>query len=155
MPAQDLYDSLKTMLEEFVATAKQLLGQNQVTVKDLWKFFLKAVNRMVRLAVDLDIETLTPQQVKQAVTEAAMRLYRDVLVVYDVPGVPNWLERMVENNLEPVLEQLVAQTVDYLVDAFWPSADQPAFIAVGPAMLYGADGKPDFVGMLTEDAAYC
>jgi hypothetical protein len=151
----NLYDNLKSLLTEFVSTASQLFAGGQVSVKDLWKFFLSSISRMVRLAINLDFEALTREQVTEAVSEAAMRLYRDVLVRYDIPGLPNWLEKLVENNLDPVLEALVQQSVAYMVDMFWPSDETPSFIAAGPSMLYGADGTPDYATMILEDAACC
>lgn len=113
-----LYVELKEQFDSIIAEYKAAMSDGQITITEVWRMLMLVITGFCNIVKQQAADNVSLAERKAAVMQAIHQFWDEVIVPYDIKGIPNWIEGMVErvaiNNLDPVF----SQTVDYVFAVF-------------------------------------
>lgn len=106
----DLYADLRTFADLFRADLAAKRADGLLTADDLFDLFASSIERGVALAAAY---VGTPgAEKKAAVVAAVQKLYDEVIAPFDLPGVSNWIEPVVDRALGQAIPAIVGGLIE-------------------------------------------
>lgn len=132
----DVYALIKDRVAAIIDAYKQAMADGDLQFIEGVKLIFFVGSSFMELARSLAPDLADKAAVKEAVAKAIHLFYVEVIKPYNIPGVPAFLEKMIENVVEGAIDPVVDQAVDFLYDllgSFAPAPDAPNVIGSEPA----------------------
>jgi len=109
----DLYEQIKEAAEELLTKAKDLVSSD-IPIIQRWGILYDMVTDVV-LVVQ---QVAAPGDEKRKLAQQLIEQLYDVLAAYDIPYVPEFIERPAEKSIKPVVVDAIMDFVDRTVARF-------------------------------------
>ena len=119
---ETLFAQVKTQVDALMASAKAKAADG-LSLGEVWALFLEAIQTLVMLAETLvGVDGATK---KAVVLKAVDAFYENVILVVDIPWIPNFLERtVIDPAIHEAMSYFASKSIDALVAKFntegWP-----------------------------------
>jgi|JI9StandDraft_2_1071091.scaffolds.fasta_scaffold355598_1 hypothetical protein len=111
-----MYEKLKGAIDEIIAAYKEVYADKKITFGEMLTLVTRACATFVKLVESMGEGT--GQEKKDAVITAVGTFYDTVVAPMDIPGVPNFIEPMVDQGAKLVAMTVASSAVDALVVIF-------------------------------------
>lgn len=111
-----MYEQLKGAIEEIIAAYKDVYADKKITFGEMLTLVTRACATFVKLVESMGQGT--GEEKKNAVVTAVSQFYDVVIAPMDIPGIPNFVEPMVDQGAKLVIMTVAASAVDALVAIF-------------------------------------
>jgi len=108
-----LSEVVSQAVDKLVAQYKDATADGKVTISDVFKLLQLAV---VELVAVVNVLAVPGADKKQAVLDGIARIYSEVIAPLDIPGVPNWIEPVVDRVIGLGIQQIVGGLIDAAAD---------------------------------------
>lgn len=110
--AESLYDQVKLAIETLKTQLVAAKADGRITVAEIFQLVGEAVSLLVAAASTLSVSGADK---KQLVTDAAQKLYDEVIRPIDIPGIPNVIENTI---VDPAIGKAIPYIVSGLIEVF-------------------------------------
>ena len=111
--AECLYDKIKAGVDQIIAEFKEANADGQVEFKEVVGILALGLGHCVKLVGA--VAGYTNEERRECMLKCAERLVDEVLIPWDIPGIPNWIEGPADRVLRSAILGFAPAIVDALV----------------------------------------
>jgi len=111
-------ENFQKAVTDILARYRASSSDGKLTFREVMTLVYNAVCTFVRLAETLETSDSAGASKKQAVTEAILRLYDEVIAPIDIQSIPNFIEPVLDTALRGLILTLADAAVESMVKLF-------------------------------------
>jgi hypothetical protein len=116
MGLEELKDNLKTLLSDLAVSIKE--RHEKCSLSAGWRLVQECVAKVVLIIESTVGSALSGPEKKEQAMEAIGKIVDTVMVIIDVPFVPEWFEQRVDKYIRIILMDIASGSIDALVTTF-------------------------------------